>query len=64
MICYRDMAFCPFWRDCANGAECDRALTPEEEAGAQRWGGDDAPISIYMIEPSCFEPKPEKPNGT
>lgn len=58
MICYRDRTFCPFWRECANGADCDRALTDEVRAGAMAaWGGRGLPIAQWLVEPECFEGK-------
>jgi hypothetical protein len=55
MICYRDMTFCPFWRDCAKGETCPRALTDEVRESARKWlGKDHSPISQYVSEPHCF----------
>lgn len=56
MICYRDMTFCPFWRDCAKAADCYRPLTPEVQKAADEWWGEDgAPIVLFASPPSCHE---------
>lgn len=50
------MTFCPFYKDCADGSECFRALTPEEKERANaEWGGQ-APIMQFMSKPDCHEP--------
>ena len=60
---YRDMTFCPFYEDCADGHECPRALTPEVEEDAKTWWGEVAmngsrdlgpPIAVYAFPPICF----------
>ena len=62
MICYRDMTFCSFWRECAQDRHqqgaCGRALTPEVEKRAKEIG---LPISRFMDKPDCFEER--KVNG-
>lgn len=58
-LCYRDMTFCEFWRDCAEGDACDRALTAQVQADADEWwGGDDYPIMVFAERPECFKEKP------
>jgi hypothetical protein len=34
MLCYKDKTFCPFWEQCEDGKDCNRALieTVKEEA--------------------------------
>ena len=55
MLCFRDMTFCPFWRDCADGSACDRALTPKVFDQADRWwGGPEAPICEFVERPDCY----------
>lgn len=55
MICYRDMTFCPFWKECKDGKGCDRALTPEVKKKAVEWFGKyGAPICRYVDKPRCF----------
>ena len=51
MICYRDMTFCPFWRECKDGFDCHRALLPRDEARAKEKG---LAISLYADRPDCF----------
>ena len=56
MICYRDMTFCPFYKEC--GDVCNRALTPEVEKGAELWwksfkSDDPAPICQFAEKPDC-----------
>ena len=60
MICYRDMTFCPFWEQCANGVGCHSALTPKVKEGARKWWeavSDSPPIAQYTDKPNCFEEK-------
>lgn len=57
MICYRDMTFCPHYRDCADAGTCHRPLTPEVVAAAhQWWGKEGAPIAQFTDKPSCHKP--------
>lgn len=63
MMCFKDMTFCPFWRDCANAEGCDRKLTPQVYEAAERWwGGPEAPICEFVEKPDCHEARnaPEK----
>jgi hypothetical protein len=51
MMCYRDRTYCDFYRDCADGAVCGRALTP----GVQKLAEDaEMWISRYTDRPSCY----------
>lgn len=53
---FRDKTFCPFYKECADGAICGRALTEQVKADAVKWwGSDEAPISMFMDRPSCFK---------
>lgn len=55
---YRDMIFCPYYKDCKQGDSCGRALTDEVLKGADRWwGGPGAPICQFSCTPDCFEEK-------
>lgn len=49
MISYKDMTFCPYYKECS-GKDCVRALTPEVEARAKKFG---LPISRFMEKPDC-----------
>jgi len=60
MLCYRDRAYCPYWRDCAHGDECDRALTDEVERAAKR---SRLLVAGFLEKPSCFEDAPEDSGG-
>lgn len=61
MIGYRDRTFCPYWESCAKGRTCDRALTPEVKAAAERWWGNPgAPISQFWGVPECYEAKKDE----
>jgi hypothetical protein len=51
-LCYRDMTFCPYWRDCADAAECHRPLTDEVAEAAKRFG---LPISQFSQKPPCWK---------
>lgn len=55
MMCYKDMTFCTFYKECDAGSNCSRALTKEVEEGDKRWwGNDNAPISKFVDKPECF----------
>lgn len=61
MIGYRDMTFCDHWRDCAMAPACHRPLTPEVKAAARKWwGGDGAPIAVFVSRPSCHKAQENK----
>ena len=60
-MCYKDQTFCPFDK-CNKFDDCDDALTKEVRQGANRWWSNfpvrcDAPISVHISEPECFENK-------
>ncbi len=58
MICFRDMTFCS--RECAN-VECHRNFTPEVQAAARKWWGNDgAPVAFASFDdcPIYQEPQP------
>lgn len=56
MMSYKDMTFCPHHEFCTYGIECPRSLTEEVRQDAiMWWGSDDAPISIFLDKPHCFE---------
>jgi len=50
MICYKDMTYCPFYKECA--VICDRALTPEIREEAAVFG---LAICMFTAEPDCFK---------
>ncbi len=54
MLCYKDMTFCPYWKECKEGSTCHRALTDEVKQGAERWWPGEAPISVFTHPPKCF----------
>jgi hypothetical protein len=57
MMCYKDMTFCTYYKDCYLKASCPRPLTPEVQAGADEWWediGGDAPIAIFTKKPICW----------
>ena len=53
MPCYKDITFCRFYKECAKGHDCRKALTEEVRQGAIDWG---LPIYEYISEPHCFVP--------
>ena len=62
MICYRDMTFCRYYKDCAKANECHRPLTEEVSKRADEWWGKGegkAPICMFAEIPNCFEEKEE-----
>jgi hypothetical protein len=66
MICYKDMTFCDYYKDCQDGDTCFRALTPEIRKRGKEWsetfGAEEELICRFDEEPSCFIKK-EKQNG-
>lgn len=60
MIHYMDMTFCPFWKECAKGEQCERAITDEVRKAAKKWWhGDDYPMALYSQAPACYAEKEE-----
>jgi murein endopeptidase len=60
MMCYRDMTFCTYYKECKAGNTCDRALTYWVKAEARAWwGGVGVPIATYADKPECFQDKEE-----
>ena len=58
MICYKDMTFCPYYRECKDGKDCSRALTDAIESQADKWwgkGAGEAPICMFGDKPECFK---------
>ena len=53
MICFRDMTFCSFYKECAE-TKCHRALTPEIKHAAERTG---LGICQFAEKPECFKEK-------
>lgn len=54
MMCYKDMTFCSYWKECIKGKECSRALTPEVIDAAKKWMKE-APICQFVNRPTCFK---------
>lgn len=52
MICYKDITFCSYWKDCKNSRECGRALTYKIREGAIKLG---LPIAQFADKPTCHE---------
>ena len=58
MICYRDMTFCKYWKNCKKGKGCVRALTKKVYKSAKAWWGkDNPPIYQFADKPECFKEK-------
>lgn len=60
MICYKDMTFCTFYKDCVKKGGCPRLLTPEVIALAEKWWGNSkagfsVPICQFVKKPDCWE---------
>lgn len=64
MICYKDMTFCTFYKDCQDGKVCSRSLTPKVRESADKWfipeGYEHAPICQFSNPPDCMKPKTKK----
>lgn len=54
MLSYRDMTFCPFYKQCRMDANCYMALTEDVEAGARKA---DMLICQFTDKPECFKEK-------
>ena len=53
MICYRDMTFCPYYKDCNAQKICERPLTEKVKADAEKWMKN-APIAYFTDRPECW----------
>lgn len=52
MICYKDMTFCNYYKDCRMGNKCHRACTEEVlEAADKWWGKPGAPVCVFAKKP-------------
>ncbi len=51
MLCYRDMTFCPFWKDCGAGQHCPRAQTDVHVRRAEELK---LPFCLFVDKPKCF----------
>jgi len=49
---YKDMTFCPFYKDCADGDHCNQALTDSVKQAALLCG---FPLSQFMHKPECHK---------
>ena len=56
MLCYRDMTFCKYDKQCLSGKDCHRALTEEVMKGAEAHG---LGVMVFAEHPWCFEAKKE-----
>lgn len=56
MMSYRDRTWCGFYEDCAKGAHCSRACTPDVETKARQR---ELRISMFVDRPGCFLDKEE-----
>ena len=54
MICYKDMTFCTFYKECDNAKTCHRPLTPKVAKLAEEFG---LPICQFTDKPECFVEK-------
>lgn len=57
MMCYKDMTFCTFYKDCKHASKCFRPLTPEVERRAM---ASEMPIARYSAQPSCHSDQDPK----
>lgn len=61
MLCYRDMTFCTYWKDCAAAKDCGRPWTEKVQEEADKWWGEPgAPICVYTEKPDCHKPVNEE----
>ena len=54
MICYRDMTFCSYYKDCVDAEDCSRPLTPEVLEQAEKWMKN-PPIAMFSEKPECHK---------
>ncbi len=48
---FQDKTFCPYYTDCENGIDCERALHYGVYEAANKAG---QPVSAYAARPLCF----------
>jgi len=53
---YKDMTFCPFFRSCAEGKTCPRAMTDQIVSDANNFGMN---VSCFVDRPFCWKRKPK-----
>lgn len=56
MMCYRDMTFCDYYKQCKEGNTCHRAMTYKVKEGAIKAGLN---IAAFTEIPECFENEEE-----
>ena len=61
MLCYWDMTFCPFWKECADGEDCFRRL---DEIALWSAGLHNLPIAQFTDKPDCFKEKQDGSSST
>ena len=54
MLCYRDMTFCTYYKECTIGENCHRALTEEVKQKAEAWSKNIG-IAQFADKPDCFK---------
>jgi len=54
MLCYKDMTFCDFYKDCKDGDNCNRSFTPKVKEDAK---ANDLPACCFIDKPDCFKQK-------
>lgn len=52
-LCYMDMTWCPYSKDCAKALTCFRAPSVEDYVKAEEMG---LPFCMFSEVPSCFIP--------
>jgi len=50
----KDTTYCPFWRDCSKGNECDLTLVQHMFMYAKEDGFE---LKVFEDKPDCFEVK-------
>lgn len=54
MNSYRDMTFCPYWKNCKSAYMCHRPLTHEVKLKAIEA---ELPVRMYTEKPDCWSLK-------
>lgn len=57
MLVFRDMTFCDYYKECAWGKDCGRALKEDIKKEAEKFG---MPVCTFFGKPKCFENKKEE----
>jgi hypothetical protein len=52
MICFKDMTFCTYYKNCSKADKCHRPLTKKVKEDAKKWMKN-PPICQFTEKPDC-----------